>query len=79
MARAIIISELYYPEQVSTGYFLTGIAEGLVDESHSVSVICAQPSYNQRGTKALKAEVHHGVSIRRCWSTTFDPKKIWGR
>lgn len=26
-----IISELYYPEQNATGYFLTGIAEGLAE------------------------------------------------
>lgn len=74
-----VISELYYPEQNATGHFLTGIAEGLVHEKCSVSVLCAQPSYNQRGTKAPWVEEHHGVSIRRCWSTTCDPKKTWGR
>ena len=79
MSKSVIISELYYPEQNATGFFLTGIAEGLVHESQSVSVLCAQPSYNQRGVKAPKAELHHGVDIRRCWSTTCDPRKIWGR
>lgn len=79
MNKTVIISELYYPEQNATGFFLTGIAEGLVHESQSVSVLCAQPSYNQRGTKAPKVELHNGVEIRRCWSTTCDPKKIWGR
>jgi glycosyltransferase involved in cell wall biosynthesis len=74
-----VISELYYPEQNATGHFLTGIAEALVDEVGSVSVLCAQPSYNQRGIKAPWVEEYHGVSIRRCWSTTCDPKKIWGR
>lgn len=74
-----IISELYYPEQNATGYFMTGIAEGLVRGTETVSVICAQPSYNQRGEKAAKVEVRNGVSIRRCWSTTFDPKRIFGR
>jgi len=75
----LVITELYYPEQNATGHFLTGIAEALVDQNGSVSVLCAQPSYNQRGIKAPLGEKHHGVSIRRCWSTTCDPKKIWGR
>jgi glycosyltransferase involved in cell wall biosynthesis len=78
-SNVCIISELYYPEQNATGFFLTGIAEALVAEERSVSVICAQPSYNQRGVKASWNEEHNGVVIRRCWSTTCDPKKIWGR
>ncbi|MDB2310608.1 glycosyltransferase family 4 protein [Opitutales bacterium] len=74
-----IISELYYPEQNATGFFLTGIAEGLVKSNTSVAVLCAQPSYNQRGIKAPWSETRNGVAIRRCWSTTFDPKKTLGR
>jgi colanic acid biosynthesis glycosyl transferase WcaI len=74
-----IISELYYPEQNATGYFLTGIAKALAGDGRDVSVLCAQPSYNQRGIKAPKVEVRNDVAIRRCWSTTFDPKNIWGR
>ena len=79
MTRVFVISELYYPEQNATGHFLTGIAEALVDQNASVSVLCAQPSYNQRGIKAPWGEEHHGVNIRRCWSTTCDPKKAFGR
>ena len=80
MSRSWIISELYYPEQNATGYFLTGIAEGLAEGREAqVSTLCAQPSYNQRGTKAAVQEIRNVVSIRRCWSTTCDSKKIWGR
>ena len=79
MAMSWIISELYYPEQNATGHFLTGIAEALTGEECAISVLCAQPSYNQRGTKAPKSEERNGVAIRRCWSTTCDPRKIWGR
>jgi len=74
-----VISELYYPEQNATGFFLTGIAEGVVDSDTSVAVLCAQPSYNQRGIKAPWSEARNGVAIRRCRSTTCDPKQRWGR
>lgn len=79
MGRVFVISELYYPEQNATGHFLTGIAEALVEAGTKVKALCAQPSYNQRGIKAPKLEVRNGVSIRRCWSTTCDPKKPLGR
>ena len=78
MSRNIIVSELYYPEQNATGFILTGIAEGLA-EKDSVNVLCAQPCYNQRGIEAPKWEEHNGVAIRRCWSTTCDPRKTSGR
>ena len=78
MSRSIIVSELYYPEQNATGYILTGIAEGLAVKD-LVYVLCAQPCYNQRGNKAPKLEERNCVTIRRCWSTTCDPRKIWGR
>jgi len=66
-----VVSELYHPEQTSTGYFLTRIAEGLA-EYHNVSVICSQPTYSSRGQKVLFKEVLNGVHIHRCWSTTFN-------
>jgi len=61
-----IITELYYPEETSTGHFLTQISEGVAVGSE-VSVICSQPTYSQRGVKAAKFETHNGVQIYRCW------------
>ena len=66
-----VISELYYPEETSTGYFLTRISEGLA-ERFSVGVLCGQPTYSSRGRRALSDETHNGVNIHRCWSTTFN-------
>ena len=47
-ARVWVVSELYYPEQSATGYYLTGIAEGLTGMC-SVGVISGQPTYAARG------------------------------
>ncbi len=73
-ARVWVISELYYPELTSTGYFLTGIAEGLTGEN-DVSVLCGQPSYWLRGLSVPAREERNGVQIRRCWATTLDKNK----
>ena len=76
--KILVITELYYPEQNATGYFLTGIAEGLAEKA-VVNVLCVQPCYNQRGVKAPKLEERNSVVIKRCWSTNCDPRKIYGR
>lgn len=69
--RIWIVSELYYPEETSTGYLVTKIAEGLA-ETHEVHAICAQPTYAVRGLRAPVEETHNDVRIHRCPSTTFD-------
>lgn len=70
------VSELYYPEETSTGYLLTRIAESVAEARYDVRVICAQPTYSHRGTRAPRREVHNGVRIERCWSTTLDKDRL---
>lgn len=66
-----VISELYYPEETSTGYLLTKIAEGLA-RYYSVRVLCGQPTYSARGLRSPSQETHNQVHIRRCPSTTLN-------
>ena len=79
MKNVLVISELYYTEQTATGYFFTGITEGLAKNGFNVSVLSGQPTYNKRGVKAEKEETRNGVQIKRCLATTFDSKNILGR
>ncbi len=73
--RLWVVTELYYPEETSTGYYLTRIAEGLTD-NFEVKVLCGQPNYFARGTKAPKREIHKNVEIIRTFGTTFDKNII---
>jgi colanic acid biosynthesis glycosyl transferase WcaI len=66
--RLWIISELYYPEMTSTGYYITMLAEGLANE-FQVNVLSGQPNYSARGTVAPKRETLNGVSIVRAAGT----------
>lgn len=70
-----VVSELYYPEETSTGYLLTCTAEGIA-RSFPVSVLCSQPTYAARGQRAPAYEERNGVHIHRCWGTTFDRDRI---
>ena len=62
---------MYYPEETSTGYFLTKIAEGL-SPYFPVYVLCSQPTYSARGRNAPIREIHNGVKIRRCRGTRLN-------
>jgi colanic acid biosynthesis glycosyl transferase WcaI len=78
--RLWILSELYYPEESSTGHLVTQIAEGLADGlDYCVNVICAQPTYSKRGMRAPSCEKFREVQIYRVWSTTFSKDRLMGR
>jgi glycosyltransferase involved in cell wall biosynthesis len=82
LPRLTFISELYYPEDTSTGYFVTGIAEGLASrcsDDVEVSVLCAQPSYAKAGVTAPKLESHRGVQIRRLAAPKGNKNRLPGR
>lgn len=73
--RLWVVSELYYPEQTSTGYFLTRIAEGLSD-AFTVEVICGQPTYSEHGMRAPRREERNGVRIHRLRATSFGKDRL---
>jgi colanic acid biosynthesis glycosyl transferase WcaI len=73
--RLWVVCEVYYPEKISTGYYLTSIAEGLAGE-FEVKVLCGQPNYAARGTVAPKHELRNGTEIFRAASTTLDKNVI---
>jgi len=73
--RVVVFSELYWPEDTSTGFFVTGIAEGLAEE-RDVLVVCAQPTYRKRGLRAPRRERRRGVEIVRVTSTTFRHDRV---
>lgn len=74
-SRIWVVSELYYPEQTSTGYFLTRIAEGLA-QSWPVEVVSGQPTYSEQGMRAPGREDRNGVRIHRVRATHFAKDRL---
>lgn len=69
-----MVSEIYYPEEISTGYILTKIAEG-VAQNYPVHVITGPPDYS--GKKIVPDnEVRNKVSIERVKSIDLDKNKL---
>jgi glycosyltransferase involved in cell wall biosynthesis len=75
---AWIASEIYYPEETSTGYLLTRLAEGLALHG-DVAVLCAQPSYERRGMRVPGHETRNGVAIHRVGHPRFPRASVSGR
>jgi colanic acid biosynthesis glycosyl transferase WcaI len=73
-----ILSEVYYPEETGTGYYITKIAEHLA-LNRRVSALCAQPAYSRAGVTAPKSELHDGVLIFRCPSLILHQRSVWTR
>ncbi len=73
-----ILSEVFYPEETGTGYYITQIAEHLA-LSRQVSALCAQPSYSRAGVKAPPSEWHRGVHIFRCPSLILHQRHVLTR
>lgn len=82
MAKIWIISEYYYPVVVTTGYYVTEIAEYLVNKGLDVGVITSNNSYYKDDISACKKyETHNGVTIYRKIHRQIDKdsnkKRIW--
>lgn len=73
--RLWIVSELYYPEMTSTGYYMTMIGEGLAGD-FEVNVIAGQPNYSAKGTAAPKVESRNNVTIHRAFGTRLNKNII---
>ena len=47
-----LVSELFYPETISTGYIMTEIAKSLAKD-YEVSVVCGPEFYEEKGEKMV--------------------------
>lgn len=83
MSRRIwLLSEHYCPEETATGYFLTGIAEGLAHglaPDYEVHVVTRWLPAHVIGQHLPFREVRNAVHIQRCWATAFPKDQLWLR
>ncbi len=77
-SRLYIVSELFYPEQTSTGYFVTEIAASLA-LNREVVAVCARPTYSEKHVKTARTEIYKGIRIHRLVSSAFNKDRMLGR
>lgn len=76
--RVVFLSQVFYPEDVSTGKLMTDLASELTVQGVDVTAICGQPSYYDFGRAPSRIE-HDGVHILRPPTTWFRKDNLLGR
>lgn len=75
----LIVSQVFYPDQVSVSQHLTDFAEDLMQSGHHVDVMSGRHQYEIPSIKYLPEEKHKGINIKRIWSSSFSKKTKIGR
>jgi colanic acid biosynthesis glycosyl transferase WcaI len=76
MKRIWVLTELYYPEQTSTGYLLTKTAEGLANRFDVKVITGPATRFLQREPRSKRHETVNGVDIIRCGGTNLDKNSL---
>lgn len=74
-----IISQLFYPELVSTGQTLTELGEALVKKGCEVEVLCGPVTLTKSDSPVPKTLSYEGMTIHRVWGTSFPKLNLIGK
>lgn len=77
MQKLWIATELFYPEETSTSYILTKIANKLTDK-YSVEVVCGEPVYDQN-IKSVSFVLNPSISVHRIKGFKGDKNSLVSR
>ena len=77
--KFLVISQVFWPDTVSTAQHLFDLAEELIEEGHVVTVYCSSYAYENNKIKFPLSENHKGIQIRRINNTGFGKKYTIGR
>ena len=81
MKRIWIVTELFYPEETSTAYILTKIAQKLT-EKYDVHVICGPETYDKNSLVINNSKtqlLNYNITIQRVSDTKLDKNKLLSR
>jgi len=76
--RLRILSQLFYPELISTGQTMTELGEALQSAGIDVSVYCGYPTLQDRN-KVPRLISHEGIVVQRLWGTQFPKLNFFGK
>lgn len=76
--KVLLITQVFYPDEVSTANLFTNLCSELVKKSVDVEVWCAHPSYTHN-EKQPRFQDHNGIRITYLASTNFKKSFLPGR
>lgn len=75
----ILINRFYSPDHSATAQLASDLAQSLIANGQSVSVITSRKRYDDPTVKLPPREQLHGVTIHRVWATRFGRNNLIGR
>jgi glycosyltransferase involved in cell wall biosynthesis len=76
--KILFISQVFYPDEVSTANLFTNLCSELIKNEVEVEVWCAHPSYTTPEKQARK-KTYNGIKINYLPSTNFRKSIFYGR
>lgn len=77
--KVLVLSQLFYPELVSTGQTITELCEVMQELGMDIQVISGPPTLIDRKTKVSRNMTYHGIRIKRVWGTRFPKLSFLGK
>ena len=74
-----VLTQVYWPDDVSTAQHLVDLCEQLVEQGADVEVIASYRKYEDRSIKFPISETRNGVRIKRLRDTGFGKGTVLGR
>lgn len=77
--QALIISQIFYPEMISTGQILTELGETLADLGANIEVWCGPPTLVDRKSRVPRCLEHRRMVVRRVRGTRLSKIQVGGK
>ncbi len=74
--RIIVISQVFYPDNVSVAQHLSDLCFALAEKGHNIFVLTSRYAYEEKSQKYNYNENINGVFIKRIWSTGLGKKNV---
>jgi glycosyltransferase involved in cell wall biosynthesis len=77
--KVLLLNQCFWPDVMATGQQLTGLARGLAERGHSVTVITSRRGYDDAKLRFPSRERWNGIEIIRLPSIGFGKTSRWRR
>jgi colanic acid biosynthesis glycosyl transferase WcaI len=77
--KVLLLNQCFWPDVVATAQQLTGVARGLAERGHSVTVITSRRGYDDAELRFPARERWHGIEIIRLPSIALGKTSRWRR
>jgi glycosyltransferase involved in cell wall biosynthesis len=77
--KVLLLNQCFWPDIVATAQQLTGVARGLLERGHEVTVISSRRGYDNAELRFPKHEIWNGIEIIRLPSISLGKTSRWRR